>query len=553
MALKVFSAGVAGKLSKMTMEKYKEAHPDAACELQMGGSTAGVNKVLGGEKFDVLILADNTNIDQLMMPEYADGYYIWGGNEMIIMGNDISDDNWKEKLLDPNAVIKHKNPYDDPGGYRSVMAMKLADKVEPGLSEKLFNHPGYNGLDKSQYVRKGPPLAPPKAGERKGPPAPPPMKDGVYEFMYKSGAVSMGRNFATLPSVMSLGNPANEEDYKSVSFVVDGGAEIFGTTIYHAIVVPTNAENKAEAEEFVKMFLSNRFMEYGFNHIQKKVGNWNIELPNMWDAESKSYSIMTLMEVNGTNKQLDCIPLEPDMVVLDCGCGPGRVAIQAAKRVKKVICLDSSKGMLEECKKNCEAAGVTNVEFVLADWQETEIGKTIPEVDVVIQSRGGGGHSSLAMLQKAARKFAVNIMWAKGAPNLPTSRGKLFVDCYDEEAIAKHPELKMRPRPPMPKPGEKDGKGSMMPPMGRPGPSLHEELEAAGIELHVTTIEEGWDKVFATKQEAYDFLIELSRYPELVNLDKFHENVDKYLAPCEDGYYFFLPTQTDISWFKTRD
>lgn len=85
----------------------------------------------------------------------------------------------------------------------------------------------------------------------------------------------------------------------------------------------------------------------------------------MWDVEAKHYSLMTLMEVNGTNKQLDCIPLQPDDVVLDCGCGPGRVAIQAAKRVRKVICLDASEGMLEECKKNCEAAGIENVEQVV--------------------------------------------------------------------------------------------------------------------------------------------------------------------------------------------
>ena len=152
-----------------------------------------------------------------------------------------------------------------------------------------------------------------------------------------------------------------------------------GTTIFHAIAIPINAENKKEAENFAKLFLANRFMMLGFTPVQKKVGSWDIKLPNMWDTEAKYYSLMTLMEENGTNKQLDCIPLEPDFVVLDCGCGPGRIAIQAAKRVKKVICLDSSEGMLEECRKNCEAAGVKNVEYVLADWQEAELGKILPE------------------------------------------------------------------------------------------------------------------------------------------------------------------------------
>lgn len=269
--------------------------------------------------------------------------------------------------------------------------------------------------------------------------------------------------------------------------------------------------------------------------------------PNMWDAESGTYSLMTLMEVNGTNKQLDAIPLEPEMVVLDCGCGPGRIAIQAAKRVKKVICLDSSECMLEECRKNCAAAGVENVEFVFADWQETEIGKTIPEVDVVIQARGGGGPTTLAMLQKAARKMAVNIMWAKGAPNLPESRGKLFVDCYTEEAMEKYPELRPFDRKRM-KPGKWPGmEGRKMP--EKPLPL---ELEENGIELHVTTIDEGWDRVFESKQDAYDFLIQLSRHPECVIEPQFKKNVDSFLHQTDEGWYFFLPTRTDISWFSTR-
>lgn len=276
---------------------------------------------------------------------------------------------------------------------------------------------------------------------------------------------------------------------------------------------------------------------------------------NMWDAESKSYSIMTLMEVNGTNKQLDAMPLDVNDIVLDCGCGPGRVAIQLAKRVKKVICLDNSEGMLEQCKKNCEAAGVTNVEFVFADWQETEIGKTIPEVDIVIQSRGGGGPSSLAMLQKAARKYAITVMWSEGAPNLPMSREKLFVDCYTEEAMQQYPELR-----PFEKKMKKVGK-EHLPSFLEIGPDalpmmptmLKEVLNEKGIEVHTTTVEEGWEYMFESKEAAYEWLLPLSRHPELVNIEQFRKNVDLYLTKKENGYYFFLPTSSDVTYFKTRD
>lgn len=280
---------------------------------------------------------------------------------------------------------------------------------------------------------------------------------------------------------------------------------------------------------------------------------------NRWDREAASYSMMTLMEVNGTNRQLDCVPLDPEDVVLDCGCGPGRVAIQAAKRVKKVICLDSSEGMLRECRRNCADAGVTNVEFVLADWQETEIGETIPEVDVVIQSRGGGGPSSLEMLRRAARKCAVHIMWSDGAPCLPESRWKLFDGCYSPEAQEAHPELRpFRRFRGGPGAGEKDGGRRFAGPVDLPGrlpmesKALQAALKSEGIEFHTTTVAEGWDRLFGTKQEAYDWLLRLSRFPELVDPERFRKNVDAFLTEQNGGWYFFLPTSSDVTWFRTR-
>ncbi len=375
--------------------------------------------------------------------------------------------------------------------------------------------------------------------------------------------MTAGQSFAALPPEMNLGDPMYEEVYNSAAFQISDGVTVRGTAIFHAIVIPKAAENKAEAEAFAKIFLANRFMMHGFTPVQRKVGSWNIKVPNMWDTEAKYYSLMTLMEINGTNKQLDCIPLEPDFVVLDCGCGPGRIAIQAAKRVKKVICLDSSEGMLSECRKNCEAAGVKNVEYVLADWQEAEPGKTFPEVDVVIQSRGGGGPSKLSQLRRAARKYAVNIIWAQDAPNLPESRGKLFKDCFSEEVMQKYPELRPMDRRRMPPPPGKGfnkgvlfgGKGpvDMSDKLPMAGPGLIAELRKNSIEPTVTTIDEGWDKVFSTREEAYDELIALTKHPELVDMEQYRKNVDSFLTPCDGGLLFFLPTQTDVTWFKTRE
>lgn len=270
--LRIFSAGVCGKIAKETLERYKKENPDMECELIMGGSTGGINKLLSGEKFDLMLLADDSNIKQLMMPEYCSGYYIWGGNEMVVVGNDVNDDNWAEKLTSDEATLKHMNPYDDPSGYRAVMAIKLADRVEDGLSERIFSNPNYKGLDRKQYERNRKPDN--KKPDHKA--FAPMCEDNVYQISYRSSAVGNNFNYALLPKVMNLGDENFEEEYNKVSFVVDGGNEIFGTTIFHAAVTPDNAQNKEAAEEFLKEFLNTDFVKYGFTDVRKSVGNWNL-------------------------------------------------------------------------------------------------------------------------------------------------------------------------------------------------------------------------------------------------------------------------------------
>jgi len=156
------------------------------------------------------------------------------------------------------------NPYDDPSGYRSVMAMKLADRYQEGLTEKFFSHPGYNGLDKEQYSGPFKMLFEDENNKN------------AYLMMYRSIAFAQGAHFVELPPVMNLGEPAFEDEYKRVSFVIDGGEEVTGTTIFHAIVMPLRGENRENAEKFVKLFLNTDFTKYGFTDVRKAVGKWEI-------------------------------------------------------------------------------------------------------------------------------------------------------------------------------------------------------------------------------------------------------------------------------------
>jgi len=234
--LHILCAGVSWKLVKEIAEQWNKEHPDLPAIVTPGGSVVLIREVISGHPCDLLISADDAIIRSMLIPEYAEGYRIWAGNKMVVIGEDLSDNNWTEKLLADNATFKHHNPYADPGGYRAVMAILLADNYEPGLTERLMNHPGHIGMEKNPGFFSG-------------------QKEAKYTFAYHSTAKSSGKNFAELPDIMNLSNPSLAEEYAQVSFEVDEKNTVIATPIAHALTIPKNARHKMAAKEFAKMFL----------------------------------------------------------------------------------------------------------------------------------------------------------------------------------------------------------------------------------------------------------------------------------------------------------
>ena len=56
------------------------------------------------------------------------------------------------------------------------------------------------------------------------------------------------------------------------------------------------------------------------------------------------------------------LPLTPDMIVLDFGCGTGLITNLLRHRVKKVVAVDISYRMLEKLKEKAKAQGWDNIE-----------------------------------------------------------------------------------------------------------------------------------------------------------------------------------------------
>ena len=126
-----------------------------------------------------------------------------------------------------------------------------------------------------------------------------------------------------------------------------------------------------------------------------------------WDKAAPGFFKRTRKEDYQT-ALFDKLILDANDTVLDVGCGEGSVTIPLAKRVKKVIGLDSSPKMLEYLEKRAVENNVRNIESVLKPIEDIKYDE-IGDVDVVVCSRSLNGivpiDEVLLELNKIANKY----------------------------------------------------------------------------------------------------------------------------------------------------
>jgi len=242
----------AGSISKPIQDTIARFERDDITVLPThSGSVDCVRRLIAGAPCDLVVLADSELIANLLVPNYADGYYVFAGNSIAIMATSIeakiNAENWKETLLDPSVTFGHYDPFFDPGGYRAVMACMLADHVEPGLSRKLLEHPG------RVVVTPGSKPVP------------------QFVFTYLSSAQKSGKPFVILPDEMALSNDEMNLLYKEAVFDL-GESKVFGSAISLALTIPFTALNKDLAKKFALEFIQSDFAAEGFSLKNKVVG-----------------------------------------------------------------------------------------------------------------------------------------------------------------------------------------------------------------------------------------------------------------------------------------
>jgi len=269
----------AGSLSVpfLELEKtFEEMYPDVDVIREAGGSRSCARKISDLHKpCDVMVSADYTVIEQLLIPEYARWSISFATNEMVIgytMDSKYSDiintSNWYEVLLKDKVEYAHSDPDADPCGYRSVLVMELAEKYykENDLFQKLNS-----GVAKNKIRPKAVELI-----------ALIQTSELDYFFEYKSVCVQHNLLYIELPNEINLSDYKYQDFYKTASIQLDGkqpGEKIikYGQPIIYGITIPENAPNYDMALNFVELVLSQKGQD-----IMQKNGQGSI-LPYISD------------------------------------------------------------------------------------------------------------------------------------------------------------------------------------------------------------------------------------------------------------------------------
>ncbi|VFQ45866.1 tungstate ABC transporter substrate-binding protein WtpA [Desulfoluna butyratoxydans] len=238
------------------IEKDFEAlHPDIDIQREAGGSTKMARMISElGKPADIMASADYAVIDKGLIPAHADWNIRFATNRLVLCytpqsryAGEINEANWHEILKRTDVVWGHSDPNLDPCGYRSVMALKLAETHygEKGLFEALVaNRPKKNIRPKSVEL-----ISLLNTGNMD------------YAFEYLSVAVQHGLKYVELPSAVNLGDYRYDDTYKTAEVKVSGkkpGTFITrrGKSCTYGITLVKDAPNKEAAVLFLDYLLN---------------------------------------------------------------------------------------------------------------------------------------------------------------------------------------------------------------------------------------------------------------------------------------------------------
>ena len=255
----IFHAGSLSVPVKKISEAFEKANPGARVLLEAAGSLQCARKITEMHKpCDIMLSADYSVIDKLLIPEYASWNIRFASNEIVIAyrpesaySSILREDNWPDILLKDDVIIGRADPDADPCGYRTVFAARLAEEYygRHGLADSLLNK-------NRDYIR-------PKEVDLVAL-----TETGVidYMFQYKSVAIQHGFKYLELPDGINLSSPQMKDHYSTVSYMIPGETpgerlEIRGDYISYSGTIPDSAPHKELAVKYFSFLLSEEGMK----------------------------------------------------------------------------------------------------------------------------------------------------------------------------------------------------------------------------------------------------------------------------------------------------
>ncbi|MBX6333050.1 MAG: extracellular solute-binding protein [Gemmatimonadaceae bacterium] len=250
----VYNAGSLARPLRAALDTFAQRH-HVRVEQENAGSLETARKLTELHKIpDLIALADYEVFPQLLIPEQVQWYVAFARNRMTIaytprsrFADEITAANWWQVLRRPGVQVGRADPNLDPNGYRTLLAMQLAERYYrvPGLADSLL------AAAPPRNVR-------PKEADLVGV-----LQAGELDYIwsYESLAQAAGLRYVNLPDSVDLGSPADSAFYAQASVRVVGRTPrdtvtFRGQPIVYAFSIPKHAPHPAVAERFAAFLLS---------------------------------------------------------------------------------------------------------------------------------------------------------------------------------------------------------------------------------------------------------------------------------------------------------
>jgi len=247
---------MASTVQKLVSE-FVAAHPGVVPEVRSGRGLAAARAVADTVRApDVLVSADHTVIDAMLMPRYAAWSAGFARSALVLAytsnskyADEITTRNWTDILSRPSVRGARGDPNEDPGAYRALMFFQLAAHFY--LRPKL--------LDVLEHAMPITDLGP---GDRD---LEAKFASGTIDYMpiYRTAAAERGLDWLELPAPINLGDTAFASSYAAAQVRIPSGVAgapdsvtVLGAPILYGLTVPRAARHPVAALAFARFTLS---------------------------------------------------------------------------------------------------------------------------------------------------------------------------------------------------------------------------------------------------------------------------------------------------------